>query len=307
MTRLLFGLFFASFYGMVNPLTKYLKLVSFLVLIGGGGDLYAEQTGIYGSRKGYLESIEGERHREAKEIVLIDKPKNNELPLSDVIFTSKFTKEIRERYERKFGRTDIERNSLAPSRFVELEYFNGVRVTPEEDVRRKRIFGNYMIRKLFEYHLNEYFKSTPAIRPIYEVKEKISNLDVRIKGGYQLEVGYSYAGNHIKLKLKNPYKIRNRLILQMDSDGMGLGLEDAIFHLGYDITRKVGVNSYYATKKKGLKIIGYHKFSRSLTLSISGIFGVSTSFISTGLEKIDLDKDRGKFDNKILFGISWRG
>ena len=250
---------------------------------------------VYGLHEGYLEGTAGERHRKAKEIVLMDKPKSDEVPLGDVIFNSKFKRDIKEKYERDFGRTDIERNLLAPRRFADLEYSNGVRVTPEEDVHRKKIFGEYVIRKLLEHHVDNYFKSNPSVKPIYEIKERISHLDVKTKGGYKFKLGYSYAGNHVKLRVENPYKIRNRLILQMDSDRVGPSeIKGVIIYLGYDFTKKVGVDSYYDSKKESLKIIGYHKVSSTLTTSISGIS-----------EKGGFKQEEDRVERKILFGLSW--
>ena len=291
---------------------KYLKLVFFFVLWGGMADLYADEMGgvIYGLRKGYSDSTVGERHRERKEMVLINEPETDEIPLMDVIFTSKFTREIREKYEREFGRTEVERNWFAPSRFVELEYSNGVRVTPEEDVRRKRAFGEYMIKKLCEYHVDEYFKSNPSVRPIYEVKERISHMDVGIKGGYELKVRYFYAGNYVKVRMNNPYEVRNGFILQMDPNSVGPSkVTGVILHLGYDLTRKVGVDSYYDSREDSVKIVGYRRVSHSLITSISGTSGVPTNFRTSepfGIPGISKEnRFEGEFENKILFGVSW--
>ena len=290
---------------MEKKSTKYLKLVFFFILMGGMVRSYAGEAHVYGSHQGYLDNISGERQRKTEEMVLIDSPKSNEVSLMDQIFNSELTKEIKELYERRFGHTDVERNWMAPSRFATLEYSNGIRVTPEEDVQRKRGFAEYMVKKLSEYHVDKYWKSHPSLKPIYKVKQKVSHINVKTKTGYKYKFGYFYAGNYLRFEVENPYKIRNQLIFQMNPNGLGpSNLETIIFHLGYSPTQNVNLDSYYASKENSVTIVTSHRFSPSLTMTLSGISGKSEVFSFSG--KRLFKEGKSEMENKILFGISWR-
>ena len=167
-----------------------------------------------------------------------------------------------------------------------MEYSNGVRVTPEEDVRRQRSFGAYIFKKLIEHHVDGYLQSTPSLKPVHRMKERLSYLDVKVKKGYKFKFEYFYVGNHISIRVENPYKIRNKFILQMDSEGMGLSkIEGTVLHLGCNVTKKAGLDSYYASKGKSVKLVGHYRISPSLILSLSGISGLSGNIETDGFKK----------------------
>ena len=254
--------------------------------------------GLYGFSTGYLESTEGERESESKEMMIFEDVEEEDEPLIDLTFSSKVEREIKQKYEREFGRTNVERNTTAPLRFADLDYINGARLTHEEDLRRQREFGEYMVRKLVEYRMDRYFNANPRVKPIYELKEKVSNVNIKSKGGYQFKVGYSYAGNHLKLQVVNPYKIKNRLILQMNPGSVvSADIRGYVIYLGYDLDKKKSLESYYNSIKRSYKLVSRYKFSSSLITSLSLIS-----------ENYGHKWQRGKsreVERKVLFGISW--
>ena len=72
--------------------------------------------------RGYVADIRMEREQKTEELVWIQKPSEDKA-LRDRIFNDRLSREFRERYEQRFGQTEIERVFLAPNR---TSYYNDV-------------------------------------------------------------------------------------------------------------------------------------------------------------------------------------
>ncbi len=242
---------------------------------------------------GYTDSVTDERYEKIEEMVLVPRPFSDEINLKQVIFDDRLTQEFQSRWADQFGRTDAERNLFAPSRFDELQYDTGLRVTLEEDRKNRQRFAEYMMRRLVENHVDIYFKSTPSGRKIYELKERISKLNVEVKKGYKVRINYSYSGNYVDLRLENPYDIDSRLRLQM-SDGVGpSGLTEAILSLSYPVNQKVNVSSYFYSELGKISLVTSRALGPGLSASI------------TGTTNYRYEKDTEEGQELVLLGLSW--
>lgn len=96
--------------------------------------------------RGYVADVRAEREVVSVDLVWIPKPKERS-DLRDRIFNQTLSREFRERYEQRFGQTEIERVFLAPNR---TSYYNdvyGVKGTPQEISDERRKFGEFMVRR----------------------------------------------------------------------------------------------------------------------------------------------------------------
>ena len=89
-----------------------------LAFLGSMPCFAQESSQPVGYKRGYLQSIEGERERKISELNLVHKPAELNKPLlKDQIFNSKLSREFRNRYKDKFGRTEAEILVQNPNRF----------------------------------------------------------------------------------------------------------------------------------------------------------------------------------------------
>ncbi|MEO0335228.1 MAG: hypothetical protein AAF202_02470 [Pseudomonadota bacterium] len=139
---------------------------------------------LVGYHPGYVMDVEYEQTSRTEEFnIFSGPPKEKKRDLRGVIFDRTLTREFRYRYEQQFGRSEIERNVVNPSRFDEYFYRTSVGVSIEEDSQRKQIFGEYMIKRLTEHHIDQYAKSTPELRRVYELKDRLSKVKVEVRKG----------------------------------------------------------------------------------------------------------------------------
>lgn len=163
----------------------------------------AEYTRDYEEHTGYVSSLTNEIKDDGVEIPFIDKPASNQLSLKEKIFNSELSKEFKDRYEDKFGRTEPERVYNSPNKqtyYDDLYTYQGTSAQVDE---QKRDFGNYMMARLVEWHADNYLKSDPSMRPVYEAKERLSQVKVEVDE-VKLDGKYSLAGNFIDLTARAP-------------------------------------------------------------------------------------------------------
>ncbi len=259
----------------------------------------AELSPAVGMRPGYLTDVSEERHWREVEMVLISvPPKEQRSLLGRPLMDAKMTKEFETQYDLKFGRTDAERNLSNSNRFAFFEYPGGKTETIDAHTDRQRRFGEYMVRRLTEHHVDQYAKSNPDIRPIYEIKDKISNVNVEMREGYKLRLHYSYSGNYLDAKLENPYNLGSKITLQMKDGGIGPSrVERAIFAVEYPYSKIVTVSAFHEIDNAAsTSVVCARKLTRSLTSTV------------TLSQNAPVDRDQpltSPRNDLILVGLSW--
>lgn len=243
--------------------------------------------------KGYLDSVAEERRARTVELVIVEKPVDKDPPLKELIFDAELKSEFERRYTQEFGHTGIERNVEAPNRYDEFTYDNGTVVTEEEDTFRKQRFGEFMVRRLTEHHVDQYIQTNPSTRQVYELKETVSKVKLEVKKGYSFKINYSYSGNTFAFELKNPVDLENQLLLIMDPDAVGPStVEETLINLAYPVTRRVKLRTQYKFNDGIVDIIGERPIRPGMTASITGTTYTKEEGISTR-------------QHRILFGLSW--
>jgi len=230
-----------------------------LVLIGVALGSLGAQANDQGVHPGYLEDVTDERSHLAKEVVILPPEEKNEVSLRDQIFTEKVSREFKMRYEERFGQTQVEQVKAIPQRFFETEILPGQFRTAEEDAQQQRAFGSFMMRRLVEVHVDKYMRESPSARPVYELKEKVSNLDVQVKPGYKFKFKYSLSSNDLDLSMENPYKIRNKITFRMGG-GASAGADTLLF-FSYPYSKEVELLSSYSVERNEVVLSGLKRLN----------------------------------------------
>jgi hypothetical protein len=244
------------------------------------------RAGELAQHPGYLSDTSDEKYQVSREVVIVPMGASGELSLRDKIFSEKITKEFKRKYEERFGRTQAEQVFNTPSQFFETEIQPGVFRTADEVAAEQRKFGNYMIKRTVEHHVDRWMKESPSARPVYELKEKISNVNVEVRPGYKARIKYSLSSNEMSVNVKNPHNISNRLYTDLSSN------EVALF-LGYPVTKKVRVQADYNFESENYSISGIRRLNQYWSASITGLEAKQTD---PTLEPV----------RQAILGLSWR-
>jgi hypothetical protein len=228
--------------------------------------------------RGYVSDTERERSDDARDLVWIQKPAS-EGNLSDKIFNQTLSREFRERYEQRFGQTEIERVFLAPNR---TSYYNdayGQKGSPQEMQDERRKFGEFMVRRLAEWHVENYAKTDPQVRVVWQAKEKISNYKLEV-ASFRVDAQYSIAGNILDIKMVNPY-VQSKISLLMNPDQFGPGpIDEALLSVFKQVNSRYAIEGRWRVTDGVISIIQSKPFARvwagSLTTS-AAIHGAGRS------------------------------
>lgn len=257
---------------MSLPGVRCFLITTLLFIFSMNGEVWAQQS----SYPGYLESVSEERSRLSTEIVIMPLVESTGPTLHDQIFSEKLSRDFRDRYERDFGRTQGEQIQQIPSRFFDKDLGNGQFITNEEYTRRQEKFGNYMSKRLVEFHADKYMKDTPSGQRLYKFKEKVSNVTVETKKGFSYKFRYNLASNDLTLKVDNPYDVDSRVILE----GSNVRLS-----LSYWTSKTVQLLSDFHSQDNLLVLSGVKRLKRN--------WGTSLTASSSDIE------------DKFIVGLSW--
>ena len=253
----------------------------------------AEKPKVYGAHPGYVENVSVEYDELVEEVYPVEDPRAHEPSINEFLFDEKLTKEFKQKYEDFFGRTEVEQNRTAINRFDDLEYSANILLTPEQDLERRRDYGVFVLRRLSEHHVDQYARNNEDLKQVYEVKQRISNLDVKSEQGYSFNINYRLSDNSFHMKLENPWEIKTRYSLYMDTAHVGpASVVERQLSLNYDLTPKTTVGTYYKEVDGTISVVGKRVVKSDLTASITGKTYVKEEGISTR-------------ENSIIFGLSW--
>lgn len=227
---------------------------------------------VFGAHPGYLFNVAEEKNKRDIEMVMLPKPPQPvKKPLDKVIFNDKLTKEFQDQYRYRFGESQAEQTINNPGRDGEYTYYNRPSITIQEYRDQQHQFGNYMMRRLTEYHVDAYAKSDPDLRPVYQMKDKISNVDVKVKNGYKVKWKYNFAGPSMEASLENPYKVDLRVQAMMN--GVISNPNEKIYTAGYNFTPRVRLELSYREVHTLQQFVLSRKMTKHITLSLTGSNG----------------------------------
>jgi len=257
---------------------EFCVAIVFLVVFSTGGWAFAKRD--YGPHSGYLENTRTERDTSYADLLLPPPPVSPSRDLSSKIFNPKLTREFRDRYEERFGRTEEERIYNAPNRFTYFTDIHGFTGTPQEWDDEKRRYGEFVMRRLFEYHLDNYAQNDPKLRPVWEAKERIKEFRVEV-AQFRFDAQYSIAGNTFDVQMANPFLNLLRVRLQMDPGRFGPApVLETIVSVGRALTSTISVETHYQAFDQTVVVIERKGFTPNLGGSLTQSTYVATSGIS---------------------------
>lgn len=241
-----------------------------LVLLGPGAS--AAPAASEAIPEGYIRSLQEEKEEpEPANVVLVPKPAPQaSIPLSDFIFDHKLKKEFIDVYREKFGYTEAERNLGLPLLYVENGVAQGRSVESERARAERRAFAEYMFRRLAEHHMDSYFRSDPNLKSVWELKERISNVEVKVSENFSLMTIYSYSGNFITVHANNPYvNVRLRYEMNPSSFGPSEMVETGV-SLAKQITRTVHLEAHYKLIDGVFSLVAEKWLAAAMKITLQG-------------------------------------
>lgn len=221
----------------------------------------------FGSHYGYVTNVTEERNKRDIEMVMLERPKEPPKVKSTPIVDEKLTREFQQQYQYRFGQTQAEQVINSPGQFDEYTYYSDSNVTLQQYRKYQQDFAEYMGRRLVEHHVDNWAKNDPAIRPVYEFKDKISNLNMEVKKGYKIKWKYNFAGPNMDIRLENPYDVDAKVRVEMT--GIVSSPTEVIYTFGYDFTPRVR-GSFLHKQEDGIyQVIASRRMTRTLTTSIT--------------------------------------
>jgi hypothetical protein len=216
---------------------------------------------------GYISSLDQEIIQPMSELVLVSKPEALREKGSEVVFTSSLHKEFRDRYRDQFGFTEAQQFLNDP---VDVQFYGqarGYSIQEEQHRENRRKFGEYVMKRTVEFHADNYFKSDPQLRAVYEVKERLSNLDVKVNETTKLNTNYSFAGNYVTTTLENPY-INSQVRLEMAGTTPG-AINETQASLYRGITPSTNGEVYYKFNEQKYSLVGRKRFTDKIETSMT--------------------------------------
>lgn len=250
----------------------------------------APAPAVYGAHHGYLFEVKEERNKRDLEMVMLERPKDNTKKLQEVIFNEKLSKEFQQQYEYRFGKSQAEQVLNTIGRSDDYNYYTGRNVTVQEYQKYQQQFAEYMGRRLTEYHIDNWAKNDPDFRPVYEFKDRVSNVNVAVRKGYKFKWKYNFAGPNMELRLENPYDIEAKLRYEMT--GIVSSPTEVIYTLGYQLTRKVYLTGLYRQEDGLYQLVASRPLTKHLSTSLTG--SMDTKEAGPTVKQ-----------NLVLVGLSW--
>lgn len=259
------------------------QIYAFLVVVlalGLGVTARAAPAADPDARDGYIRELSEEAEdSQTSDVVLVPKPPaDNSVPLSDVIWDLRIKKEFIERYRETFGYTEAERNYALPSIYSENGVAQGRSVESDNARAARKAFAEYMFRRLGEHHLDGYFRSDPKLKSVWELKERISNVEVKVSEGFSLMTIYSFSGNFVNVKANNAY-LPARVLIEMNPASFGPSeVREITPSVEKQLSRTFNLQAYYKIYDGVFTLVG----SKSLAPSMGATLSAATDLLEAG-------------------------
>jgi hypothetical protein len=256
------------FRSVQNLALAVFAFMAFTVCVLAGRSVRADQFD-QDRRYGYVSSMDEESElSEDKAISMPELPADAGPILRDRIFNAQLTKEFKQRYEEQFGRTAAEQQvNFYSNPYVAYRNEQGVQISAADQDAAQRSYGNYMIAKMLEYHLDNWAKKDESTRGLYNIKEKLSKFNAEVAPGISFQVNYSISEGSLDSEFKNPWlHTRWRFLLAQNEN---------YFQFDRQITLSYRLESYVALRDATLKFVGRKGLSRNIgfTQSFGTYFG----------------------------------
>jgi hypothetical protein len=174
------------------------------------------------AHSGYTQDISQEREEQFQEIFLFVEAPPQRRDLSQKIFNPKLSREFKEKYRDQFGDIDSDSFVYKKARYQLGSELNWSLESAKESSEQRRVFAEFMVKRLTEWHVDDYFKNEPSMRTVYETKEKLSNIKIEVGPQSRFDFRYSFSGNTLDILWNNPLA-NIKYVLEMSPSAFGPG------------------------------------------------------------------------------------
>jgi hypothetical protein len=185
------------------------------------------------------------------------------------IYTEELEKEFQRSYQQRFGNLEAEAPSNPTSSYIVYnesapELRGGV-----EYQKARQEFGEYMVRRLGEHHVDNYAQQKPGLKKAWEVKDRLSRANVEVSPGYAVNLNYRLSVNRLDMRLVNPY-------LEADvqwflSETAPDGNPPVILTLGYEMNPRVRLQSHYKALEREWAVVATRTVSQKVSTSLTAL------------------------------------
>ena len=244
---------------------------------------------------GYTDNVEHERAQRFYEVYLFA-PSPPETNLQNAIFNP-LTKEFQRRYIEKFGVVDSDSLNYKPMSYSSFDSNGGASLQVQQASDARKDFGNYMVRRLMEYHLDNYIKTDPKMRPLYDTKQKLQDVKVQVNKNIKFNLQYKFSSNIADFYVNNPW-VESKVSFEMSPGGFGPGsVREYRIWLNKQLSKTLRWINTIAVDD-GIVSSG---ISKTIFWNVGTSITASTYFHGTHGDLRDDDVYR---ENKLAFGLS---
>ncbi len=213
-------------------------------------------------KPGYAQELNSENEEVGEILYSVDNPYKNELKFSEVMFDPTLKKDITQRYQEKFGRTEAEiiqgRTPYLTSNFSEGE---SITFNEEEYQKQQKKFGEYIAKRVAEYHFEKEAKNNPDLRGVYDAKQTIENASASV-GRVKIRARYRIASNSIIAYIRNPW-------VDLEARFELSGGNETVYSASKNLGKGYSVLTDYYPDQPRWDIVARKSLTQSLSLSLT--------------------------------------
>jgi hypothetical protein len=247
----------------------------------------------------YTQNIQQERNSQFAEIILIP-PRVQNYNLNKLIFNDELSADFKKQYQERF------QTQWQQSEITLQEMFTAYNSRVVHESQRRREFAEYIVKRLTEYHVDKYVQSDPSMKTIYEVKEKLQHVEVKVNKETKVNLNYSLSGNIMEVKFENPYLDESKIIYRMNPRSFG---PTNPLLTEYRITKSLSHNKkFQLLYEEQIKIWGFFLL-HNLSSRLNTFYGLNFSTLPNSQQIIDPITSqpllRGLDPLRIQAGFGW--
>lgn len=121
-----------------------------------------------------------------------------------LIFDHRISKELKDKYQRTFGDTQVELTHRLPVMGNEDRFSFRHLHRPEEDLEKQKVFREYMLQRLAEYNIDKLLRESRKGRVVHQVKEKVQNTKIKIAKKTEVRARFSLINRGLDVNVANP-------------------------------------------------------------------------------------------------------
>lgn len=122
-----------------------------------------------------------------------------------LIFDRRISAELKDKYQRTFGDTEVEITHRLPVMGNEDKFSFRYLHRPEEDLEKQKVFREYMVQRLVEHNLDKVLKESKSGRIVHQVKERVQSANLKVAKKTEVRAKFSVFNQQVDVSVNNPH------------------------------------------------------------------------------------------------------